>query len=359
MKVLYLFNKVRTGTDELDKIAKGHSNDNQFLGMLRVRKYDIETDYIEIEQFVPKKFATWLRTHLLNIWWIHLPLLPKMRRYDIVFTSTAYGSLFVRSILGALGIKVPKWIMIDFNISGTIGDATQLRQKMFKWAVSKCDGIVAISQAEEQTLREMFPHLADRIIFLYEGVDTNYYKPSEKPITEENYILSVGLDPSRDFGTLIEASRGLDIEVRLATKPERIAQFLPLPPNVTGKLYSRQEMPDLYAKAKIIVNGLNMKADNNDSMGTFSVADAMSMGKAVIVTKTRSMASYIEDGVTGVFVPVRDPVAMREAIRDLIQNDTKRAEIGRRAREFVVEHVDAEIFSRKLAEFFKKVYGQH
>jgi glycosyltransferase involved in cell wall biosynthesis len=114
-------------------------------------------------------------------------------------------------------------------------------------------------------------------------------------------------------------------------------------------------MVEQFARAKVVVCGLNMKSDNNDSMGTFSVAEAMSMGKAVVVSKTRSMESYIEDGVTGVFVPVRDPVAMREAIRDLIQNDIKRTEIGQRAREFAVAHVEAEIFAKHLADFLKRV----
>jgi glycosyltransferase involved in cell wall biosynthesis len=352
MKVLYLFNKVRTGTDEIEKIEKGQSNDNQFLGMFRVRNHGIETNFIEIEQYIPKKLATWLRVHLLNIWWIHLPLLPLMRRYDIVFSSTAYGSLLVKSLLRW---KRPKWIMIDFNISGTIGTATQFRQKVFKWAVSTCDGIVAISKAEEITLKALFPHLKDRIVFLYEGVDTNFYKPLDPPLPEEHMILSVGLDPSRDFETLIKAAEGLDVQVVLATKPEHVQKFQPLPPNVTSRLFSRQEMVEQYAKAKIVVNGLNMKADNNDAMGTFSVGGAMAMGKAVIVTKTRSMESYIEDGVTGVFVPVRDPRAMRAAIQDLLADGTKRATLGRNARAFMVSHVDAELFAKGLADFFKKI----
>lgn len=355
MRVLYLFNKVRTGTNELEKIEKRLSNDNQFLGMFRVRQYGIETDFIEIEQYVPRGVATWLRTHLLNIWWIHLPLFPLFYRYDLVFTSTAYGSLFLKALLHAVHIPTPKWVMIDFNISGTIGAGTTLRQKLFRWAVSKCDGIVAISAAEEATLKDMFPHLAERIIFLHEGVDTTYYTPPTEPVTEENYILSVGLDPSRDFATLIEAAKGLPVEVRLATKPERTAAFEPLPENVTSKLYARGEMPELYAKCKLIVNGLNMKSDNNDAMGTFSVADAMAMGKTVIVTHTRSMESYIEDGVTGVFVPVRDAEAMRAAIEKLLKDDTLRKEIGKRARAFVVAHADAELFAQGLAEFFKKV----
>lgn len=355
MKVLYLFNGVFHGTNKIEKIEKGQSNDNSFLGMFRIRKYGIESSFIEIEEYIPIWFANFLRKHVLSIWWIHLPLLPLFLKYDIVISSTAYGSLLVKSILH---IKRPKWIMVDFNISGTIGEATTLKQKVFKWAVAHCDGIITISEAEEKTLKQMFPHLKDSIIFLHEGVDSEYYKPPIEKVEEENYILSVGLDPSRDFGTLIEATKDLLVEVKLATKPTMVTQFEPLPKNVSAKMYTREEMPGLYAKAKIVVNGLNIKPDSNDSMGTFSVADAMAMEKTVLVTRSNSLESYIEDGETAVFVPAHDPVAMRTAIKELLADDKKRKNIGKKAREFIVQHVDAEVFAKNLAEYLIRIHSK-
>lgn len=355
MKVLFLFNKVREGTSEIANIKAGKGHDNHFFGMFRVRKYDIETDFIELEQYVPRSIINFLRRHVLNIFWIHLPLFPLFLRYDIVISSTAYGSLLLKAILG---LKKPKWVIIDFNISGTIGEATSLRQKAFKYAVSKTDGIIAISKAEKEKLKIMFPHLSDHIRFFHEGVDTNFFKPNEAT-PEEDFILSVGLDPSRDFKTLVEAARGLSVPVKLATKPERVKALEPLPKNVTAQLFPHDEMLKQYAKAKVIVVGLNIKSDDsNDSMGTFAIAEAMSMGKAIVATKTRSLASYIEDGVTGRLVPPRDVEAMRVAIRELLDNDNKRHEMGHRAREFAVKNVEAEIFARNLAEYFKYLMAQ-
>lgn len=355
MKVLFLFNKVREGTSEIENIKAGKGHDNHFFGMFRVRKYGIETGFLEIEQYVPRSIANFLRRYVLNIFWIHLPLFPLFLRYDIVISSTAYGSLLLKAVLG---IKKPKWVIIDFNISGTIGEAETLRQKVFKYAVSKSDGIIAISKAEEEKIRTMFPHLGDRIRFFHEGVDTNFFKPNEA-IPEEDFILSVGLDPSRDFKTLVEAARGLGIPVKLATKPERVKVLEPLPKNVTAQLFTHDEIFKQYAKAKVIVVGLNIKSgDSNDSMGTFAVAEAMSMGKAVVATKTRSLASYIEDGVTGRLVPPHDADAMLAAIRELFGDDNKRHEMGRRAREFAVGNVEAEIFARNLAEYLNYLMTQ-
>jgi len=341
MRALFLFNKVRNGTKEIENIKTGTGHDNHFFGMFRLRQYGIETNFLELEQFVPHWLAMFLRKYVLNIFWIHLPLFPLFLRYDVVISSTAYGSLLLKAILG---IKKPKWVMIDFNISGTIGDNKSVRQKVFKYAVSKSDGIIAISKAEEEKLKLMFPHLREHIRFLHEGVDTNFFKPD--PATEEeDFILSVGLDPSRDFKTLIEASKGLGVPVKLATRPERVATLLPLPPNVSVQLFPHDEMLRQYAKAKVVVVGLNMKGDNNDSMGTFAVAEAMAMGKAVVATKTRSLESYIEDGVTGRLVALHDAQAMRSAILDLLDNDEKRHEMGRQARLFAVQNFEADIFA--------------
>ncbi len=349
MKILFLFNKVYTGTKHIDHSKTGIGHDNHFYGMYRLRKYGIETDFLELEQFIPRPIANFLRRHILNIFWIHLPLFPLFFRHDVIFSSTAYGSLLVKAFLG---LKKPKWIILDFNISGTIGDRKSFRQKLFKYAVSKSDGIVAISEIEAKTLKQIFPHLKDRIIFLHEGVDTNFFKPDPQ-ITEENFILSVGLDPSRDFKTLVEAVKDLSIPVKLATKPEHIKELQPLPANVSTQLFPHDEMLRQYAKAKVIVVGLNVKYNNNDSMGTFAVAEAMAMGKAIIATKTNALESYIKDGITGIFVPVHNPSAMRKAIQNLLQDDKKRKEMGQRAREFAVKNNDADIFSKNLSQYFK------
>jgi len=350
MKVVYLFNKVRAGGSEFENIRSGKGHDNHLYGMLRLRKYGIETDFLEIEQFVPSWVAFLLRHFIFNIFWIHLPLFPLFFKYNVVFSSTAYGSLLVKAILG---IKKFKWVMLDFNISGTIGGRRTLRQKIFYYAVSKADGIITISEAEVLALEKLFPNLRGRIKFLHEGVDTEFFKP-QVGINEENFIFSVGRDPSRDFKTLIEATSGLGVRVKLATKREIVKNLEPLPPHVSMEHFPHDEMLRQYSKAAVIVIGLRLKQGApNDSMGTFAVAEAMSMGKVVIATKTNALASYIQDGVTGVFVPIGDVLALRRKIKELMSDNTKCFNLGKNAREFAENKFSADIFAEGLEKFFK------
>jgi len=62
------------------------------------------------------------------------------------------------------------------------------------------------------------------------------------------------------------------------------------------------------------------------------ILEAMAMGKAVICTRIAGQRDLVQDGVTGLLVPPRDPVALRRAIAEL-WNDPRRAEeMGREAR---------------------------
>jgi len=352
MKVLYLINKVSQPIIQNMNEGKGH--DSGLFGMFRLRKYDIDTDLLEIEQFIPKKIAGFLRRNILTMHYAHLPLFLLFFRYDIVFTSTAYASLILKAVLR---IKKFKWVVLDFNVLGTIGSERKIREKIYAWAVSKADGAVCISEAAAMAMKKRFPHLAKNVIFLREATDIAYFKPGD-PSEEENEIISVG-NFGRDFITVIEATKDLGIKLNLATKLIPPARMLTnggdLPSHVTVKLYSHQEMLRAYRRAKIAVVGIALKDDYYDSVGTFALGEALSMGKATIVTHTKNMESYVKNGQNGFFVPYKDVAAMRTKITELLNNDGLRHRIGSNARSFALEYLDSERFAEQLANYFKQL----
>lgn len=353
MKVLFLFNRVRTGTRDLADIAAGDSHDNQLFGMLRLRARGIETNFLELEQFLPGSICRLLRRYVLNMHWVHAPLLPLFFRYDAIFTSTAYGSLFLYACLKAIfRFSSPRWVMLDFNLRNTAGKCQTLKQKLFAWALKHVDGVVAISEVEAQAMREFMPHLSNKIIFIHEAVDTDFFKPSGEREEEPALILSVGRDPSRDFDTLVAATRDLPVRVVLATKPERVAHLQPLPAHIQQQSFPPSEMRQIFARAAVVVVGLHVKdQEGADSMGTFSVLEAMSMGKAVVVTHSRSMESYVADGVTGRFVPVQDVEGLHRVLQELLRDVPQRVSLGRAAREFVLQHGESEQFADTLTGY--------
>jgi glycosyltransferase involved in cell wall biosynthesis len=63
-----------------------------------------------------------------------------------------------------------------------------------------------------------------------------------------------------------------------------------------------------------------------------AVLEAMASGLPVIATRIAGNEELVVDGQTGLLVPVEDAAALREALRDLLADDDKRARMGRAAR---------------------------
>jgi glycosyltransferase involved in cell wall biosynthesis len=68
--------------------------------------------------------------------------------------------------------------------------------------------------------------------------------------------------------------------------------------------------------------------------------EAAAMGRAVVASDVRGCRQTVEDGVTGVLVPVRDAAALEAALEDLIDDGDLRSEYGRNARARASERFD-------------------
>jgi glycosyltransferase involved in cell wall biosynthesis len=62
----------------------------------------------------------------------------------------------------------------------------------------------------------------------------------------------------------------------------------------------------------------------------------MAYGRPVVATRVGGLVDAVEDGVTGVLVPPRDPVALRAAIDGLLGDRRRRTRLGAAARERVL-----------------------
>jgi len=90
-----------------------------------------------------------------------------------------------------------------------------------------------------------------------------------------------------------------------------------------------------------------------EGLGT-SLLDAMAFGVPVVVTAAGGMPEAVEDGVTGRVAPPRDPVALAEALADVLGDEERRSGYGAAGRRrylerFTVDHMIDETL-RVLAE---------
>ncbi len=169
------------------------------------------------------------------------------------------------------------------------------------------------------------------------------------PVSPHPLICSAGLE-FRDYPTLVEAVRGLPVQVVIAAaspwskrQPARLDAVLP--DNVTIRAFSQYDLRHLYALSQIVVMPLEPV---NFQAGVTAILEAMAMGKSVICTRTPGQTDVIDDGRTGRYVPPGDPTALRAAIVDLLDHPAEAEAMGRRARQKVEERFNLEHYVRRL-----------
>jgi glycosyltransferase involved in cell wall biosynthesis len=347
LKVAYLFTGYRT--PHLKKVERGEEQGNGFWGMLRLHSFGIDASYVELEQFFPLVVSKFLRRHI-NVNWIHLPTYVAFFSYDIIFSSTGYGTQFVHTLLR---VRRPRWVMHDFSIMGMLGQEKTLRQKVFAWMVARCAGIVTISKKEKELLEARFPNMRGRIEFIPYGVDLDYFKPRGK--VGEGAIFSPGRDPDRDLKTLFAATEGLGKEVVITTRASRLEKLKPLPHHIVHKNFSVPELRQMYDDASIVVIPLDTSSGLNNEMGISAFYESLSMGKAIVASRSQGMEAYIQDGVNGLLVPQHDTDAMRAAIIRLLGDAELRERLGRNARAYAEQNLDPDVCTQRLAKFFEAV----
>ncbi len=203
---------------------------------------------------------------------------------------------------------------------------------------------------------------AAKLFYAPQPVDDLFWRPEDLPA--QNRICSVGWE-ARDYGTLLNAVAPVDADVDLVAgsivwsalggpgKPDGPggAHLNILSPRVRlCQNLSWHELRALYARARFVVLPLQ---DVEYNAGITAMVEAMAMGKAVIVTRTRGLDGVITDGVHGIYVQPGDPAALRRAIEFLLNNPDEALRMGRAGRALVEERHSMDPCITRLASIVR------
>jgi glycosyltransferase involved in cell wall biosynthesis len=135
------------------------------------------------------------------------------------------------------------------------------------------------------------------------------------------HVLYVGrLAEEKGVRELAEAAAGLPLRV-VGDGPLRR-----LFPQAQG-FVSHDRLGALYGAAAVVVC-----PSHREGFGV-ACAEAMGYGRPVVATAVGGLVDHVEDGVTGLLVPPRDPVALRAALVRLLADAGLRERLGAAARE--------------------------
>ncbi len=89
-----------------------------------------------------------------------------------------------------------------------------------------------------------------------------------------------------------------------------------------------------------------------------SVIEASAMGVPVIVTEYPGPSGTVEEGVSGLSIPIRDVDALTRAIQALLEDRDRAAAMGQAGRIFVSEHFEQKEFIRQYMENRMMLLGE-
>ena len=220
--------------------------------------------------------------------------------------------------------------------------------------LSRAGRVIAVSQSVARRLQSQRLFSADKISIVPNGIDlkrfdtaTHNYSREEfcqqKRIAPEHFLIgTVGeinqLKGQEEFlrAAAIVARRLAEVDFIIAgADASRTGEHLAALERLIAEL-------DLIARVRLtgwlddvapLLGSLDLfvSASHTESFG-LSIAEAMASGLAVVATATEGAREMIEDGVTGVLVPVGDAGALAKAIIALREDVEARARIGARSR---------------------------
>jgi D-inositol-3-phosphate glycosyltransferase len=304
-------------------------------------------------------------------------------RYDLIYSHYWLSGVAAHELRAAWGVPVAQLFhtlgLMKDRIAREpaerpIGIRALAETDIMSWA----DRVIALTPAEEAQMLWLYRANRRRIEVVPPGVDLSRFRPippesAKQAIglpADQRMLLFVGrIEPLKGVDTIFEAMalirrdtpRLLDnlcltiiggspddpagdnaemerLKVRrLELCLDKVIMFLGAKDQDTLNYY--------YAASEALI----MPSDY-ESFGMVAL-EAMASGTPVIASEVGGLAFLVQDGVTGYHVPVREPAALADKIRTVLEQPYKRHELGENARQRAQAYAWPRIADRLLDTF--------
>lgn len=274
------------------------------------------------------------------------------RSYEVIVSDGEQVGLPFAMLVRVFGRGGSRHVMIVHVIS------TKIKRRVMRFGAlsSLIDRYVVYCTRQAELLREWFDVPCERIALTPFMVDTEFFDPGRVEVAPRRMICAAGLE-RRDYATLLDAVRGLDVEVVIAaaspwsTRADSTAGR-DLPDNVTVCRLDLSELRELYAASSFVVMPLD---DVDFQAGITTILEAMSMARPVIVTRTPGQTDTVVGGVTGEYIDVGDSEGLARTIEAMLSDSDRRDAQGAAARAWAVEHAELDVYAGRLAGLVDRV----
>lgn len=277
----------------------------------------------------------------------------KFRDYDIIFSNGENVGIPLAVMLKRHR-KRPGHVLIGHRIS------PRKKRPFFRALLRQMDDIFVYASTQLNYGVQELGMSVSKLHLIPFHADNHFYREMPPSKAAPPYMIcSAGLE-WRDYPTLIEAVRGLKVEVRLAaaspwSKHQNETENRSLPPNVSARRYEYGELRQLYADARFVVVPLY---ENDFQAGITTILEGMAMCKAIITSSTSGQRDTIREGENGLYTPPGDIAALRNAIERLIANPEEAAMMGAQGRRDIEASLSLDRWVERIATVIESRYRE-
>ena len=236
-------------------------------------------------------------------------------------------------------------------------DFLDMQQRVAK----QLNHIVTVSGASRRDIVADFGVDPRRVAVMYNGVDTELFRPLEDRPRKTNQIMAIASadTPTKGLQILLPAvaqliSAGKQLELVLVGKPKpdgetaRLIRRLGLKDHIQWyRDLEQEQLVELYAQSTIAV-----VPSMYEGFGLPAV-EAMACGIPLISSDGGALAEVVGDAA--LVVPAGDAPALASAIQELLENPKHRAKLGRYGRERAEREFSWQVCAQRLVGHYRSV----
>lgn len=182
----------------------------------------------------------------------------------------------------------------------------------------------------------------ERLVPVWDSIDMQFFTPG--PAKAEKLrplIVAAGLE-KRDYRTLAEATRDLDVDVRItgfSTDAKLQGRAFPeeMPPNMKQDFYEWPDLVQLYRDADVVVVST---FPTTYAAGVQSLMEGMSCERPVVATSTQGLQEYVRDPKTVLAVEPGNSTEMSAAMKKILSGPDFASELAHSGRRQALDRFD-------------------
>ena len=279
--------------------------------------------------------------------------LIRSKKYDLIISHGAQSAVLLAFIRTTISKKSPPHIVIDVGCFNG-GRDNKIETSLLEFATKSLAGVIYHATIQKKYYERNLPFLLKKSRFIPFGVDAEFFHPLN--IGRDDYILSIGYT-KRDYRTLLKAweeifSPSTKLKIIGINDSQKLGVRKLLSQTELFGIVPITKLKNVVAKSRFVVLPLPYY---KYAYGQMTLLQCMSMGKAVVVTKTPSTLDYVADGKNALFVAPYDVDDMRRKIEFLLANQSVVVTLGKQVRETVEQRFNEKNMAQNIYEFTNEI----